>query len=162
MILFFLACRLFSPARTYLGTTATRKRLRYQTMTMSRSTTIRGIKGPRVRSAGSDESEIRERNELADGRDEPVYSRPTFPSGTSNLNSSHQSGASSSSGRRWVLHRWGTNPTCSATSRLYLYIPVHTAIALSSTFSSSSSLPPPSEVCRRSSSFRKSPLVPVV
>lgn len=116
-----------------------------------------------MRSLGSDESEIRERNELADSRDEPVYSRPTFPSGTSNLNSSHpRTGHHPHQVDALGPPQVGYEPhlfvdiargcTC------MLYIPVHTAIALSSTFSSSSSsLLPPSEIARRSSSFRKSP-----
>jgi len=87
------------------------------------------MKNPPGRDAGSDESEIRGRNELADGRDEPVYSRPTFPSGTSNLNSSHQNGASSSSGRRWVLRRWDTAPPVRAPSSTYtVYTVVHTGL----------------------------------
>lgn len=57
--------------------------------------TARGTES-RECSSWSDESEIWGRNELADDRDEQVYSRPTFPSGTSNLNSSHQREASSS------------------------------------------------------------------
>lgn len=58
----------------------------------------------------SEESGIRGRNELADIREEPVYSRPTFPGGTSNLNFSHQNEASSSSGSST---RWD-HPTCPA------------------------------------------------
>lgn len=69
----------------------------------------------------SEESGIRGRNELADIREEPVYSRPTFPSGTSNLNFSHQNEASSSSGSST---RWD-HPTCPApvvTNRIHRFV----------------------------------------
>lgn len=130
--------------------------------------------------AGSDESEIRGRNELADGRDEPVYSRPTFPSGTSNLNSSHQNGASSSSGRRcWVLRRWDTAPPVRAPCRrgvhgVYAVSPVHTGSHWSVVLPSACVpfvLAPPSPgrarpIDRHSSSFRKLlffvPAVPIL
>lgn len=147
----------FFPDRIYLGTTAEK-----ETSMSNDDDDDRRNRGSRVRSAGSDESQIRERNELADGRDEPVYSRPTFPSGTSNLNYSHQNGASSSSGRRWVLHRWDTNPTCSSTSGIVL---VHTGSYSDSIIVHLFVLfvfIPTKEICRRSSSFRKSPLIPAV
>lgn len=130
-------------------------------------------RGPRVAwDAGSDESEVRGRNELADGRDEPVYSRPTFPSGTSNLNSSHPYGASSSSGPTgWRSSAGGIAPPVRPRHRVrvtvYLVFVVQRIHWFSRWWyhlvvSSSSSLPPSrtSEIgWWRSSPFRKPPLV---
>jgi len=73
----------------------------------------------------ADELQIRGRNDWR-FRDEPVYSRPTFPSGTSNLNSSHQNETSSSSGRCWILRRWDIQPHLLSTCTVYTVRLVHT------------------------------------